>query len=119
MHRQVYAALRQRLFYFLGEHALRTNLGKCHFLQPIASRLDDLDFDGVPLTAQPVGDVVGLPESELGTAASNAQIHRRPATLVRVIGTSFEEGLSESAESSTLLLDSGFASRPAMVGNDH
>ena len=48
MHGQVHAALGQRLFDFLGEHALRADLRKRHFLQPVAGGLDDLDFDRVP-----------------------------------------------------------------------
>jgi hypothetical protein len=38
----------------------------------VASGVDDLDLDGVACGAEGVGDVVGLPECELGAARTDA-----------------------------------------------
>jgi hypothetical protein len=68
----MHAAFGERLLDLLGEHALRTDLRKRHFLQAIAGGLDDLDFDGVALALKLGLDVIGLPEGELGATASYA-----------------------------------------------
>ncbi len=98
VHGEIDAALGERLFDFLGEHALGADLGEGDFLQPVAGGLDDLDFDGVALRAQKRGDVVGLPERELRAAAADAQIHLPPTALVSLCSalfTSLQRGCAE------------------------
>ncbi len=50
---------------FLGEHALGADFRERHVGDFIARGLDDLQFHGVALRAQQIGNVVGLPEREL------------------------------------------------------
>src|ERR1700677_3981682 len=81
MNRQVHAPLGESFFNLLGEHPLRSDLGKGHLLEPVASGLDDLDLDLVPLASQQCCKRIRLPQCQLRTAASNAQLHRRVSTL--------------------------------------
>jgi hypothetical protein len=75
VHSQVHTPLGQRLLNLLGKHPLRTDLRKGYLLQPVASSLDDLDLDFVTGPAKARSNMVGLPECELGSTASDAQLH--------------------------------------------
>src|SRR5580658_4059821 len=55
----------ERLFNLFGEHALRADLLEGNILQPVAGGLDDLNLDGIALTAQEHSNVICLPESKL------------------------------------------------------
>jgi hypothetical protein len=58
---QVDATFGQRFFNFLGEHALRTDLGEGDLLKAVAGGLDDLDFDLVARATEQPRDMVRLP----------------------------------------------------------
>src|ERR1700687_1400526 len=63
----------ESLFDFLGEHPLRANLREGNVGYFIAGGLDDLQFHGMALSAEQIGDVVGLPERELRGAGTDTQ----------------------------------------------
>ena len=72
MHRQIDAAGGQGFFNFLSEHALGTDFGESLVCNLVASGLEDLDFHFVAALAQPGGDMIGLPESQLRPARTDA-----------------------------------------------
>src|ERR1019366_745418 len=55
------------------EHALGADFSEGNVGDFIAGGLDDLEFHGMALSAQQIGDVMGLPESELRAAGADAQ----------------------------------------------
>ena len=73
VHREIDTVFDQRFFDFLGEHPLGADFGQRNVGDFIAGGLDDLQFHGVALRAQQIGDVVGLPERELRAAGADAQ----------------------------------------------
>ncbi len=73
VHGEVNPVFDQGFFDFLGEHALGADFRQRHVGDFIARSLDDLEFHGVALSAQQVGDVVGLPECELRAARADAE----------------------------------------------
>ena len=76
VHGEIDAAFGEGLFDLLGEHALGADLGQGDVGDFVAGGLDDLEFDLVAACAQQRGDVVGLPEGELGAAGADAQLWR-------------------------------------------
>jgi hypothetical protein len=70
---EVDAAGGEGFFYFFREHALRTNFSQSDIGDFVAGGVDDFDFDLVAAGAQEGGDVVGLPEGELGAAGADAE----------------------------------------------
>ena len=73
VHREIDALLGQRFLNFLGEHALGADLGEGDIGDPVAGGLDDLNFDVVPALLEQRLDVIGLPESQLRSAGTDAQ----------------------------------------------
>ena len=73
VHGEVDTVFDQGFFDFLGEHALGADFRQRHVGDFIAGGLDDLEFHGVALRAKQIGDVMGLPESELRAAGADAQ----------------------------------------------
>src|SRR5579875_1538316 len=78
---EIDSAGRQGVFDFLDEDALGVERGavfkgcgraKGRILHAVAGGANDLDGDVVATAAQLVGDVVGLPERELGAARADA-----------------------------------------------
>src|ERR1035438_1483985 len=115
---QVHTALSQCLLDLLGKHSFGADLGKGDLLQPITGGLDDLDFDGVPLPAQQGGDVVGLPQGKLRSAASNAQVHWRVSMLASDSFTASAFSVSELVELAATAVTAGSASLPAAAEID-
>jgi hypothetical protein len=62
----------QRLFDFLGEHALGADLGEGNIGDPVAGGLDDFNFDVMPALLEQRFDVTGLPQGKLRSAGTNA-----------------------------------------------
>src|SRR5579864_8675768 len=60
-------------FDFFGEHALRTNLGQGNVGDLVAGGMNNFDFNFVATGTEKRGDVIGLPESELGAAGADAE----------------------------------------------
>ena len=78
MHGQIDAPRIQRLLDLFREHPLRiairrADLGKRHMLHRVAQRLDDLDRNLMTRRAQPIRNVMRLPQRELRPARANAQ----------------------------------------------
>jgi hypothetical protein len=61
MDSKVDSALSQRFFNLLREHSFGADLRKRDLLQPVPSRLDDLNLDLVALSAQQPANMVRLP----------------------------------------------------------
>jgi len=96
---EIDSAFEKSLFNLLGEHAfdcagLSRDLGEGYTLQAIAGGFDDFNLDGVALVAEQRGDVIGLPEGKLGTAASDTEIHRRPPALASGTDVTAPEAVS-------------------------
>jgi hypothetical protein len=86
VHGKVDAAIGERFFNLLDEDALaigerrergqaadiRAGTARIRLLHPVAGGADDLDLDGVACIAERGGDVVRLPESELGASRADA-----------------------------------------------
>ena len=62
VYRKVDPVLGQRLLNFLSEHSLSADLAESNIRNPVTSRLDVFNFDGVPLLFETRPDVIGLPE---------------------------------------------------------
>ena len=61
-------------FNFFREHALGADHGEGYVGDFVAGGVNDFDFDFVATVAQERGDVVGLPEGELGAAGADAEL---------------------------------------------
>ena len=70
---EIDASSGEGFFNFFGEHALGADLRQRDVGDFVAGGVDDLDFDFVATVAQEGGDVVGLPEGELGAAGADAE----------------------------------------------
>src|SRR4030095_12137466 len=70
---QIHPAFGQGFFDLLREHALSANLGQRDIENLVPGRLDDFEFDLVPLSAPPSGNGFRLPERKWGAARANAQ----------------------------------------------
>ena len=85
MNCEIDAASGERFFNFFGENpysALGADFGEGDVSDFVAGGLDDFDFDCVAARAKESGDVVGLPESELGAAGADAETrHQLAASL--------------------------------------
>ena len=75
------AAVEEGVFDFLDEDALGVEWGavveggggdEAGVLHAVAGGADDLDLDGMAVAAEVFGDVVGLPEGELGASGADA-----------------------------------------------
>jgi hypothetical protein len=55
----------QCFFNFFGEHPFAADLGEGHARHFVPRGLDNLQFDLVVALAQQVGNVIGLPQSQL------------------------------------------------------
>ncbi len=91
----------ESFFNLLGEHAFgcagfRCYLGEGDGLEAVAGGLDDFDFDGMALIAEKAGDVVGLPESELGAAAADAKVHLRDSAVADCVSNGCSEGSGDA-----------------------
>src|SRR5215510_4056625 len=73
MHCQIHPAFGQSLFNLLREHALGADFRERDIENLVAGRLDDFELDFMSLTAQQSGNVVRLPERQLGAARADAQ----------------------------------------------
>jgi hypothetical protein len=78
VHSQIDAPREQRFLDLLREHPLRiaircADFGKRHVLHRVAQRLNNLDRDLVPRPAQPVRNVMRLPQRELRPSRADAQ----------------------------------------------
>src|ERR1017187_9119527 len=73
VHSEINPVFDQGFLNFLGEHALGADFSEGNVGDFIAGGLDDLEFHGMALSAQQIGDVMGLPESELRAAGADAQ----------------------------------------------
>ena len=73
MHGEIDASGGEGFFDFFGEHALGADHGEGDVGDFVAGGVDDFDFDFVAAGAQERGDVVGLPEGELGAAGADAE----------------------------------------------
>jgi hypothetical protein len=77
MHGQIDAPVVQRLFDLLREHPLRIALAadfrERHMLHRIAERFNNLDRDLMPRAAQPIRNVIRLPQRQLRPPRTNAQ----------------------------------------------
>jgi hypothetical protein len=73
MHCEIYLTRGERFFNFFSEHALSANLGQGDVGDLVSGGVDDLDFNFKTTRAQERGDVVGLPEGELGAAGADAK----------------------------------------------
>ena len=51
---------------------IRAGTARIRLLHPVAGGADDLDLDGVACVAERGGDVIRLPESELGASRADA-----------------------------------------------
>ncbi len=69
----IHAISRQRFLNFLGEHALGADLGQRDIGNLVAGGFDDFNFDLVSTLLEQRLDVVGLPESQLRSAGTDAQ----------------------------------------------
>src|ERR1700746_3756775 len=74
MHGEIDASGGQSLFDLLRKHALRADLGQGDVGDFVARGVDDFNFNLMSAGAQQRGDMVGLPESELGTAGADAEL---------------------------------------------
>ena len=73
MHGEIDASGGEGFFDFFGEHALGADHGQGDVGDFVAGGVNDFDFDFVAAGAQQGGDVVGLPEGELGAAGADAE----------------------------------------------
>jgi hypothetical protein len=73
VHGKVNTVFGEGFFDFLREHALGANFGERNIRDFIARRLDNLKLYDMSMSAEEVGDVMGLPESELRTAGTDAE----------------------------------------------
>src|SRR5579864_2035681 len=71
-------------FDFFGEHALRTNLGQGNVGDLVAGGMNNFNFDFVAARTEKRGDVVGLPESELGAAGADAEFRSVVRGMIHV-----------------------------------
>ena len=115
---EVDAAFGQRLFDLLDEDSLavrpaaqgcaaivfRGGAVGVGLLQAVAGGVDDLDLDGVAGGAQGVGDMVGLPERELGAARADADGVSHVTSRIRENGCDLvgERGLADAVQSLVL-----------------
>src|SRR5579863_5256836 len=79
MHGQVDAAGGEGFFDFFGENsfaesAFRADHGERDVGDFVSGGVDDLDFDFVSAGTQEGGNVVGLPQGELGAAGADAEL---------------------------------------------
>jgi hypothetical protein len=74
MHGEIDAAGGKRLFDFFGEHALGADHGEGNVGDLVAGGVDDFDFHFMAARAQKRGDVVGLPEGQVGSRASRCGV---------------------------------------------
>ena len=74
MHSEIDASGGQGLFDFLGGHALGADFGEGDVCNFVSGGVDDFDFDFVSAGPQQRGDVVGLPEGELGARGSRCGV---------------------------------------------
>ena len=70
---EINASCGEGFFNFFGEHALGADHRQRDVGDFVAGGVNDLDFDFVATVAQEGGDVVGLPERELGAARADAE----------------------------------------------
>ena len=73
VHRKIDAPFGERFFNLFGEHALGADLGQRDVGNLVAGGLDDLDLDLMAAFAKQRRDMVGLPESELGSARTDSE----------------------------------------------
>src|SRR5579864_625480 len=84
MHCEIDASGAKRLFNFLCEHALGADLGQGDVGYFVAGSVDDFDFNFVATSAEKRGDVVGLPEGELGAAGADAESRSVAKRMVHI-----------------------------------
>ena len=89
----------QGLLNRLGEHPEPTKNGERAILNLVAVGVDDDEFDGsgVEDRAEPVGDVVGLPEGELAAAGAEAE-GVMTGSGYKTSAATRERGASQAAE---------------------
>jgi len=63
----------ERFFNFFREHTLDADPGEGYVGDLIAGGVDDFDFNFEAAGTEERGNMVGLPERELGTAGADAQ----------------------------------------------
>ena len=86
---EVDAAGGEGFFDFFGEDsfaesAFRADHGEGDVGDFVSGGVDDFDFDFVAAGAQERGDVVGLPEGELGAAGADAEVRAGCTVAVSV-----------------------------------
>src|SRR5579864_333288 len=89
VHREIDAAGGECLFDFFGEHSLGADLGKSDVGDFVTGGMDDLNLDLVTAATEKRGDVVGLPEGELGAAGADAQTRHQCCVPTSLLGASF------------------------------
>jgi hypothetical protein len=72
MHSKIDAPGGERFFDFFREHSLGANHREGYVGNLVAGGLDDFDLDFVTSRTQNRGNVIGLPERELGAAGADA-----------------------------------------------
>src|ERR1700722_2266587 len=89
MHGQVDPAGSESFFDLLREHAFRADFGQGRVGDFVPSCLDNFDLNFITADAQKCGDVVGLPEGELGAAGTDSESkHQRPGPTSFLLGAS-------------------------------
>src|SRR5215471_2849968 len=73
VHGEIDFSCGEGFFDFFGEHALRPNLCEGNVGDLVAGGVNDVDLDLMSTRAQESGNVVCLPEGELGTAGADAK----------------------------------------------
>src|SRR5260221_442120 len=76
VHGEVNTVFEKGLFDFLGEHALGADFSEGNIRDFIARGLDDLKLHGMSLSTEQVRDMMGLPESKLRAARTDAESGR-------------------------------------------
>ena len=78
MHGEIDASSGEGFLDFFGEHSLGADLGQGDVGDFVAGGVDDFDLDFVAAGTEKGGDVVGLPEGELGAAGADAEFGGLP-----------------------------------------
>src|SRR5579864_4361778 len=72
------------LFNFFSEHAFGADLGQGNVGDLVAGGMNNFNFDFVAARTEKRGDVVGLPESELGAAGADAEFRSVVRGMIHV-----------------------------------
>src|SRR5579884_3975149 len=74
VHREIDSIIEHRLFNLFGEHSFCPYFSESDIGNLVACGLDDLDVNGVSLSAQLISNIVRLPQRQLRTTGTDAQM---------------------------------------------